>query len=150
MVTGITSKNKLTLIRVFFFFKFLKELHCWGCSILITVALNGNCPRWAVAFLQKCCYKWWPRECLGLNAAYFILFYFSKNGENISKSHKFFGVFFHFLKTKFSPSCEISPQHPKRPTPKKKKKHWLYCYPIQRNRVKTDLANDMALGLKVG
>jgi hypothetical protein len=51
--------------------------------------------RWAVAFLQKYCYKWHPRKCIGLDMANLIIFNL-KNGENGEKSQNLF--FFHFLK----------------------------------------------------
>ncbi len=48
--------------------------------------------RWAVAFLQKYCYKWHPRKCLGLDVANLIIFNL-KNGENGEKSQNLFFSF---------------------------------------------------------
>jgi hypothetical protein len=33
----------------------------------IILHLNGDFPRWAVAFFEKCCYKWRLRKFLGLD-----------------------------------------------------------------------------------
>jgi hypothetical protein len=57
---GIYKKRKepMAQTRV----RFLKWVHCQGSP-----ALNGNCRTWAEAFLQKCCYKWRLKKCLGLD-----------------------------------------------------------------------------------
>jgi len=43
----------------------------------------------AIAFLQKCFYKWQPRKCLSLDMANLIIFYI--------KNHKILVFFIHFL-----------------------------------------------------
>jgi len=40
---------------------------------------------WVVAFLQKCCYKWWPGKCLGLDMANLIIFISKKWPKNSLK-----------------------------------------------------------------
>ncbi len=62
---------------------------------------------WFVTFLQKCCYKWQPQECPGLEVANLVIFIF-KNGEKIPQNNKkmcvrvrvvmCFSFLFHFLK----------------------------------------------------
>ncbi len=57
-----------------------------------------------ILFFQKCCYKWRPRKCLGLDVAN-LNFLKSNNGENSPWKSQNFHAFFHFLKTN-SPSSE--------------------------------------------
>ncbi len=56
-------------------------------------------PTWAVAFLQKCCYKWRPRKCLGLVVANLIIL-FQNGATNPWKSQKFRVFFFSFSEKK--------------------------------------------------
>jgi len=66
--------------------------------------LNDDYPKWVVAFLQKCCDKWQPRKCLGLNVAKLFI-YISKNGQ---KTQLF--LLFPFSQKIWS-SCENSPKN---------------------------------------
>jgi hypothetical protein len=56
------------------------------------LALNYDYARWAVALLDKCCYKWQPRKYLGLDVTNLVI-YVSKNGETINENHKTFLFF---------------------------------------------------------
>jgi hypothetical protein len=47
----------------------------------------------AVAFLQKCCYKWLPRKCLGLDVTNFIIFISKKKKKDPEISRKKFSFF---------------------------------------------------------
>jgi hypothetical protein len=87
---GIKSKPARLFFSVFFS-KFLKQVHWRGSSELISI-------KWRLSklgcsiFLQKCCYKWRLRKCLGLEVAILFLF-FQKNGEkNPLKSEIFLFV----------------------------------------------------------
>ncbi len=85
-------------LRAAFFFLFSNSWSrsTWGGSQHY-VALNGDCPTWA--FLPKCCYKWWPRKCLGRHVAKFNSFLFPKNREEKSfLNHKnFISCFLFFI-----------------------------------------------------
>jgi len=65
---------------------------------------NKNNTGWAVAFLQKCCYKWRPRTCLGLDVVNLIIFRL-KMVKNSLKFTKF--SFFIFPKN--LPNWKTSP-----------------------------------------
>ncbi len=78
----------------FLFPKFLNSFHCW-----VSQALNGNCPRWAVAFLQKCYWvatKEVPKHITNLISL------ISKTGLKSPRITNFSCFFFHFLKKKIT------------------------------------------------
>ncbi len=61
--------------------------------VLRSPALIGDCLRGDVALLQKCCYKWQPWKCLGLdvtNLIIYIYIYIYINGSKNPRSHNFF------------------------------------------------------------
>jgi hypothetical protein len=62
--------------RRVFFLKFLKYIH-WRWSPAL-ISIKCDCHRWAGAFLQKCCYKWWWRKCLGLDVADLIIIIYKR------------------------------------------------------------------------
>ncbi len=63
---------------------------------------------------QKCCYKWRPRKCRGLDVANLIIFVPKNVGKKIPLNHN---VFLHFLKKK-------SPNLRKFTTKKQKLRRW--------------------------
>jgi hypothetical protein len=65
------------------------------------LALNGDYPKQAIIFKQKCCCKWWPRMCLGLDVVNFIIFIskIAQNSFKIPKNHIF--SYFLFSQKKF-------------------------------------------------
>jgi len=84
----------------FFFPKFLNSFHCW-----VSQALNGNCPRWAVAFLQKCYWvatKEVPKHITNLISLISKTFLKSPRITN-------FSCFFFIFWRKKSPRYENSP-----------------------------------------
>ncbi len=98
LILNFALKKKDWLVGGYFFSKFLKQLHQPGIPSTHQLALNGDCPRWVLAFLLKCCFKWRPRKCLGSQMWLILKKYFEEMAKK-SENHKNFNSF-HFLKNK--------------------------------------------------
>jgi len=66
------------------------------------MSLYSDSPRWIMAFLQKCWYKWWPRKCLCLDVANLIILIFKNGEKNLWKLQFNFHVFFPLPENKFA------------------------------------------------
>ncbi len=74
-------------------------------TLMKSPTLNCDCPRWAIAYLHKCCYNWQPKKCLVLDVVNLLIF-IAINGKKILRNHQK-NVCFVSLFEGNSPSCEL-------------------------------------------
>ncbi len=87
---GVKFRQKKPENWLGFFFSKLKFIFILNFHLVVPlvsipalISIKWLLPRWAIAFFQKCCYKWGPRKYLDLDVANLIIF-ISKKWRKVS------------------------------------------------------------------
>lgn len=104
-------------------------------------------PTWAVAFLQKCCYKWRPRKCLGLVVANLIILF--QNWRNKSMKITKVSCFFFFIFWETNRQAANSPGEKKNIAPHHANFETNYYYFLKILIVQKKISNNKTLWRKI-